>query len=105
MEMGNIFKFIDKVTDKFKQSLVLYRINYSQCSSAYIGKTERIMGYRNKETRCENSRQNTPYKHSVITGHTVDYEGIEIKNRASPNFKLCIKPHIVEDKPRRVPKS
>ena len=49
MEMRNLFKFKDKVTDKFKQSLVLYRINCSNCSSFYIGKTERIMGYRYKE--------------------------------------------------------
>ena len=49
LEMRNLFKFKDKVTDKFKQSLVLYRINCSECSSFYIGKTERIMGYKYKE--------------------------------------------------------
>ena len=27
LEMRNLFKFKDKVTDKFKQSLVVYRIN------------------------------------------------------------------------------
>ena len=48
MEMQNLFKYKDKVTDKFKQSLVIYRINCAECSSFYTGKTERIMGYRYK---------------------------------------------------------
>ena len=107
MEMRNLFKFKDKVTDKFKQSLVLYRINCSECSSFYIGKTERIMGYRYKEhvykpkPEAKTKNKNAPYKHSVATGHTIDYEGIELINRADSNFKLCIKEklHIVEDKP------
>ena len=33
LEMRNIFKLKDKVTDKFKQSLVVYRINCSNCKS------------------------------------------------------------------------
>ena len=33
LEMRNLFKFKDKVTDKFKQSLVVYRINCSNCKS------------------------------------------------------------------------
>ena len=46
LEMRNLFKFKDKVTNKFKQSLVVYRINCSNCKSFYIGKTERILGNR-----------------------------------------------------------
>ena len=34
---------------------------------------------------------NAPYKHSAQTGHDIDYEGIEIIDRADSNFKLCIK--------------
>ena len=69
--------------------------------------TERIMGYRYKEhvykpkPEAKTKNKNAPYKHSVATGHTIDYEGIELINRADSNFKLCIKEklHIVEDKP------
>ena len=88
MEMRNQFKFKDKVTDKFKQSLVLYRINCSE--HVYKPKPE-----------AKTKNKNAPYKHSVATGHTIDYEGIELINRADSNFKLCIKEklHIVEDKP------
>ena len=93
--MRNLFKFKDKVTDKLKQSLFVYRINCSNCKSFYIGKTERILGNRLKE-HCRTPTAltpniNAPYKHSVQTGNTIDYEGIEIIDRADSNFKLCIK--------------
>ena len=105
LEMRNLFKFKDKVTDKFKQSLVMYRINCSNCKSFYIGKTERILGNRLKEhcrkPSAKTPNTNAPYKHSDQTGHTIDYEGIEIIDRADSNFKLCIKEtlHIIESKP------
>ena len=105
LEMRNLFKFKDKVTDKFKQSFVVYRINCSNCKSFYIGKTERVLGNRLKEhCRIPTERTpnpNAPYKHSAQTGHDIDYEGIEIIDRADSNFKLCIKEtlHIIESKP------
>ena len=55
------------------------------------------MGYRYKEhvykpkPEAKTKNKNAPYKHSVATGHTIDYEGIELINRADSNFKLCIK--------------
>ena len=71
----------------------------------FFGKTERTLGNRLKE-RCRNPtaktpNTNAPYKHSDQTGNTIDYEGIEIKDRADSNFKLCIKEtlHIIESKP------
>ena len=68
------------------------------------------MGYRYKEhvykpkPEAKTKNKNAPYKHSVATGHTIDYEGIELINRADSNFKLCIKEklHIVEDKPDKL---
>jgi len=105
LEMRNLFKFKDKVTDKFKQSLVVYRINCSNCKSFYIGKTERILGNRLKEhsrkPTAKTPNPNAPYKHSVETGHIINYEDIEIIDRADSNFKLCIKEtlHIIESKP------
>ena len=103
----NLFRFKDKVKDKFKQTFDIYRINCAECSSFYIGKMERIMGYRYKKhiykpkSGAKTPNKNAPYKHGVLKGHQIDYEGIEIINRADSYFKLCIKEklHIVEDKP------
>ena len=103
--MRNLFKFKDKVTDKFKQSLVVYRINCSDCKSFYTGKTERILDNRLKELcrkpTAKTPNTNAPYKHSDQTGHTIDYDGIEIIDGADSNFKLCIKEtlHIIETNP------
>ena len=105
LEMRNLFKFKDKVTDKFKQSLVVYRINCSNWKRFYIGKTERILGHRLKEhcrkPTAKTPNTNAPYNHSDQTGQTIDYEEIEIIDRADSNFKLCIKEtlHIIESKP------
>ena len=65
------------------------------------------MGYRYKEhfykpkPEAKTKNKNALYKHSFVTEHTIDFEDIELINRADSNFKLCIKEklHIVEDKP------
>ena len=95
LEMRNLFKFKDKVTDKFKQFLVVYRINCFNCKSFYIGKTERILGNRLKEhcrkPTAKTPNTNAPYKHSDQTGHTIDYEGIEIIDRDDSKFQVMYK--------------
>jgi hypothetical protein len=105
MELRNLFKIKDKLTDKFRQSRVIYRINCQDCSSFYIGKCERILGYRVKD-HCRKStpktpNKNAPYVHAEQTGHSIDYEGILIIDRADSDFKLGIKEtlHIIESKP------
>ena len=106
MEMRNLFKFKDRITDKYKQSLVLYRINCAECDHFYIGKTERIMGNRFKEhiktPTTKTPNENAPYKHSSIYSHKIDYEGIVLIDRADSDFKLRIKEtlHIIEKKPQ-----
>ena len=98
----NLFRFKDKVKDKFKQTFAIYRINCAECSSFYIGKMERIMGYRYKKhiykpkSGAKTPNKNAPYKHGVLKGHQIenhkyDFEGIEILNRADSNLKVCRK--------------
>ena len=97
LEIRNLFKFKDKLTDKFKQSCVVYRLNCLEetCKKFYIGKCDRILGHRLKE-HCRKStaktpNKNAPYIHSEITGHEIDYNGILIIDRADFDFKLKIK--------------
>jgi hypothetical protein len=104
-EIRNLFKFKDRITDKFKQSLVIYRFRCNNCNHSYIGKTERIMGNRFKEhvrkPTAKTPNPNAPYKHSVLFNHEIDYTGFELLDRADSNFKLCIKEklYIIEKKP------
>ena len=55
----------------------------------------------NMNNKKKTPNPNAPYKHSVETGHIINYEDIEIIDRADSNFKLCIKEtlHIFESKP------
>ena len=104
-EMRNLFKFKDRITDKLKQSLVIYRFKCKDCDHSYIGKTERIMGNRFKEhikiPTVNTPNPNAPYKHSQMYSHHIDYAGFELLDRADSNFKLCIKEklYIIEKKP------
>ena len=107
MELRNLFKFKDKLTDKFRQSCVVYRLNCLEptCKKFYIGQCDRILGLRLQE-HCRKStpktpNKNAPYIHSEVTGHEIDYNGILIIDRADSKFKLGIKEtlHIIESKP------
>ena len=48
MELRNRFKFKDKLTDKFRQSCVVYILNCDEpmCKKIYIGQCDRILGLR-----------------------------------------------------------
>jgi hypothetical protein len=101
--LRNLFRFKDKLNDKFKQSCVVYRLNCRQ--KFYIGQCDRILGHRLKE-HCRKStaktpNKNAPYIHSETTGHEIDYNGILIIDRADSKLKLGIKEtlHIIESKP------
>ena len=107
MELRNLFKFKDKLTDKFRQSCVVYRLNCLEptCKKFYIGQCDRILGLRLQEncrkTTPKTPNKNAPYIHSEVTGHEIDYNGILIIDRADSKFKLGIKEtlHIIESKP------
>ena len=107
MEIRNLFKFKDKLTDKYMQSRVVYRIDCSEpnCNSFYIGKCDRIFGLRVKDHRRKSTpktpNKNAPYIHSEQTGHVIDYDGVKIIDRADSGLKLGIKEtlHIIQSKP------
>ena len=107
MEIRNLFKLKDKLTDKYMQSRVVYRIDCSEpnCNSFYIGKCDRIFGLRVKDHRRKSTsktpNKNAPYIHSEQTGHVIDYDGVKIIDRADSGLKLGIKEtlHIIQSKP------
>jgi hypothetical protein len=98
--IGSFFSFKDKVKDAQAQSLVVYKLKCETCNAEYIGKTERILHHRVKEHRTGNT--SSCYQHVLNNpGHKINYDGIEIVDRASNNMKLQIKEllHILKQKP------
>jgi hypothetical protein len=98
--IGNLFPFKDKVRDTESQSLVVYKINCATCNVEYIGKTERILTHRIKEHI--KSDKSSCYQHTMdYPDHRIDYDKIEVIDRASNDFKLRMKEllHILKRKP------
>ena len=88
--IGNMFPFKDRTRDTESQSLVVYKINCTTCNAEYIGKTERILIHRIKEHT--KSDKSACYQHTIDNpGHVMDYENIEVIDRASNDFKLRMK--------------
>ena len=78
------------------------RITASQhhrCGAEYIGKTERILCHRIKEhKKCKTSSCCQNEENEV---HSMDYENVEVIDRAESDFKLRIKEllHILKREP------
>ena len=105
-DLSKHFKFKDKITEVEKQSLVVYHIKCKECKENYIGKTERILSYRIKEHQSpkkdkKGNYESSVYAHHAKTGHVIDWEGIEILDRADSDPKLRVKEilHIDKKKP------
>ena len=83
------------------QSLVVYKLQCNSCEASYIGKTERILGHRIKEHKTSNSSYCFQHMKNNV-GHKIDYDGIEIIDRAVNNMKLQVKEllHILKQKPK-----
>ncbi len=98
-EIGMRFKFKDKVNEREKQSLVVYHIKCKDCGADYIGKTERILFYRLKEHKTQKS--SALCQHQQSTGHKIDFENVQILDRADSDRKLQLKEllHIDKRKP------
>ena len=81
----------------------MYHIRCKDCSEDYIGKTERIFAYRIKEhSRSVKSGEGSAiHAHHTATGHTIDFKGAKILDRADTDRKLQIKEllHIDNNKP------
>ena len=101
--IGSHFRFKDRINELEKQSLIVYHIRCKDCSEDYIGKTERIFAYRIKEhSRSVKSGEDSAiHAHHTATGHTIDFKGAEILDRADTDRKLQIKEllHIDKNKP------
>ena len=102
--IGNLFKFKDKTPDHLN-SLVVYRIKCKDCGDFYVGKTSRCICRRVFEHRKgtgSGEYKSSLFKHAQNTGHEIDYENIEIIDRASSDHKLLLKEmlHINKLKPQ-----
>ena len=101
--IGSHFRFKDRINELEKQSLIVYHIRCKDCSEDYIGKTERIFAYRIKEhSRSVKSGEGSAiHAHHTATGHTIDFKGAKILDRADTDRKLQIKEllHIDKNKP------
>ena len=91
--LSNRFSFKDK-TPVLLQSLVVYRIGCQDCKDFYIGKTARCLIRRIAEHKNgigKGDYQSALYKHALENKHTIDYEGIEILDKANSDHKLLLK--------------
>ena len=101
--LANLFSFKDK-TPFLLRSLVVYKVACSECSDFYIGKTARCLIRRIEEHKHGTGKDeyiSSLYKHSTSTGHKIDYENVEILDKASTDNKLLLKKmlHINKLKP------
>ena len=70
-------------------SNVVYRINCNVCDQFYIGKTYRRLGQRIKEHKT--SEESALTKHSLSTGHNMDYCNPQVLTTESAHTRLLIK--------------
>ena len=102
--IGNIFKFKDKTPEHLK-SLVVYRIKCKDCGDFYVGKTSRCICRRvieHQKGTGVGEYKSSLFKHAKNTGHSINYENVEIIDGASSDHKLLLKEmlHINKLKPQ-----
>ena len=71
------------------QSNVVYKIDCKECSNFYIGKTYRILSQRVKEHGTSESSALT--KHSIETGHIIDFDNPQVLCKDLLHNRLLIK--------------
>ena len=85
--IGSSFKDnIKKVEDR---SLVVYIISCKDCEAKYIGKTMRILRHRIKEHQTQETL--ACLRHSEELNQTIDYDNIEIIDKADSDLKFRVK--------------
>jgi hypothetical protein len=96
--IGQLFPFKDNIKKVESQALVVYKIKCKECDAQYIGKTERILSYRIEEHRKGGSACG---QHEKETGHKMDFDNVEVIDRAASDFRLRIKElmHIIKLEP------
>ena len=87
--LGDNFPFKDKVIDPSKQSLVVYHIKCKDCDNDYIGKSEQILSNRIEQHLTD--KNSHVFQHIKEEKHRMDFENIEILDRASNDRKLQYK--------------
>ena len=98
--IGSCFPFKDNIKKVEAQSLVVYKLSCKNCSAQYIGKTERILAHRIYEH--QHGKSSACYQHvKSNANHKIDYENIEVIDRADSDNKLKIKEllHILKQEP------
>ena len=84
--LGSHFPFKDKVTDPSKLSMVVYHLKCKNCNADYIGQTKRICDVRMKDHQTD--KNSHVFEHHNIPGHEIDFENVEILDRADTVRKL-----------------
>ncbi|CAF0780352.1 unnamed protein product [Brachionus calyciflorus] len=88
--LGSLFPFKDRIKNVEAQSLVVYKLQCTTCNASYIGKTVRILYHRIKEHKTKNTSACLQHQQQN-EGHAIDFDGIEILDRAENNLKLQVK--------------
>jgi hypothetical protein len=84
--LGSHFPFKDKVTDPSKLSMVVYHLKCKNCTANYVGQTKRICDVRMNDHQTD--KNSHVYEHHNIDGHEIDFENVEILDRADTIRKL-----------------
>jgi hypothetical protein len=103
MNLEKTFPFKDRVQNTTDRSMVVYKICCKSCPAEYIGKTERILSRRIKEHSADTKTNPSACKQHEReeNGHQMDYEGVEVIDKADTKIKLVVKEllHILKRKP------
>jgi hypothetical protein len=85
------FPYKDKVTDPSKLSMVVYKLKCltEGCDASYIGQSKRICSIRMDDH--ENDPKSHVNEHHSLPGHEIDFDGVEILDRANTIKKLELK--------------
>jgi hypothetical protein len=83
------FPYKDKVTDPSKLSMVVYHLKCKNCPANYIGQSKRICNIRMADHK--NDAKSHVYEHHIKTGHVIDFDNVEILDRADTLRKLELK--------------
>ena len=100
MTIGKLFPFKDTVKNILDRSLVVYNLKCNKCDAEYIGKTERLLGYRIKEHQTKPESACKQHEKQYV-GHQIDYGRVTILDTADTDHKLRIKEllHILKRGP------
>ena len=85
--LGSHFPFKDKITDPKKLSNVIYHLKCKTCEADYIGMSKRIWTHRMNEHEKTDENSHV-YEHHHEDGHEIDFENVEILDRADSLKKL-----------------